>query len=296
MIQTDYKVNGRRSAKSLARRIRLHLAPFFGGKKAHDITSTDVQAFIAKRLDQHASNAEINRELAALKRAFNLALKAERITRKPYIPRLEENNIRQGFFERADFEAILARLPAYLRPPATFAYKIGWRLADEVLPLTWQQVDLDVGTVRLEVGTTKNKEGRLIYLPRDLHELLDLQWQEHIARYPECPYVFHYHGKRVKTVFHPWGKARQAAGLSGKIPHDFRRTAVRNMVRAGIPERVAMLISGHKTRAIFDRYHIVSDGDLREAARRLKEPIPSRTTTLSTTHPLLPEAAQPLTH
>src|SRR5205814_3106037 len=110
------------------------------------------------------------------------------------------------------------------------------------------------------------------------------------------PWVFHKLGQRIKTVWREWGTARTEARVKGKIPHDFRRTAVRNMVRAGIPERVAMQISGHKTRAIFDRYHIVSDGDLREAARRLEEPIPSRTTTLSTALPLLPEEEQPLTH
>jgi integrase len=183
---------------------------------------------------------------------------------------LEKNNVRQGFFERSEDEAVLARLPEWLRPVITFAYQIGWRTKSEVLSLLWQQVDLETGTVRLEVGTTKNKDGRVIYLTEDLRELLEIQWREHLAHYPDCPYVFpRPDGQRIKDIRWLWTKACRAASLTGKIPHDFRRTAVRNMVRAGIPERVAMMISGHKTRAIFDRYHIVSDSDLREAAKRL---------------------------
>lgn len=251
---------------------------------------------IAHRQEQGASDGAINWELANLKRAFNLALRAEKITRKPYIPLLEENSTRQGFFEQAEYEAVLAKLPDHLRPVITFAYYTGWRIRSEVLSLTWQQVDFDSGTVRLDPGTTKNKEGRVIYMTRELRALLENQWQEHLAHYPDCPLVFHDHGKQVFTFYKAWYKACWEAGLSGKIPHDFRRTAVRNMVRASIPERVAMQMSGHKTRSIFDRYHIVSDQDLREAARRLDTALTPQTTTLSTTHPLLTEEERPLIH
>ena len=209
---------------------------------------------------------------------------------------LEENNVRQGFFERWEFEVVLVKLPDCLKPPFTFAYRTGWRMLSEVLPLRWANVDLEAGTVRLDPGTTKNKDGRVIYLTSELQDLLEKQWAEHLAHYPECPLVFHDHGRPIVNYYKRWHRACREAGLSGKIPHDFRRTAVRNMVRAGIPERVAMQISGHKTRAIFDRYHIVSDGDLKEAARRLEGAVTAQTTTISTTHPLLLQENAPVSH
>jgi integrase len=281
----DYRVNGKKSLADVAIRVRKHLLPFFSGKRAHEVTTANVKAYIAHRQEEGAKNGSINRELAALKRAFNLALQAGRITRKPYIPMLAENNARQGFFEQWEYEAILAKLPDYLRPPVTFAYYTGWRLRSEVLKLTWQQVDLAAGTVRLEIGTTKNKDGRLIYLTDELRALLLDQWQQHLAQDRDCSYVFPWRGRRVEKTNRSWNRACGEVGLVGKIPHDFRRTAVRNMVRAGIPERVAMQMSGHKTRSVFDRYHIVSDGDLREAARRLNGTIPAQTTTILTTVP-----------
>jgi integrase len=185
---------------------------------------------------------------------------------------LREDNVRTGFFEADAFLKVLEQLPQYLRPVATFAYVTGWR-KEEVLCLTWAQIDLEQGTARLEPGTTKNREGRLIYLTPELLSLL----QENRAATSTLerqagrviPWVFHRAGKPIKDFRAAWQGACDRAGQPGRLFHDFRRTAVRNMVRAGIPERVAMQISGHKTRSIFDSYHIVSEGDLREAAERL---------------------------
>jgi integrase len=216
-------------------------------RPASKITTADIQQFIAQKQEKGASNEEINRELAALKRAFTLAIQTERISRKPHIPRLKKNNVRKGFFEPWQFEAVLPRLPDFLRPSITFAYWMGWRFSSEVLSLTWDLVDLDAGTVRLHRGSTKNKDGRVIALPQELRDLLEHQWKEYLTLYPDCPFVFQRHGKRIKDIRGSWERACREAGLSGKIPHDFRRTAVRNLVRAGVPERVAMIITGHKT-------------------------------------------------
>jgi len=104
------------SKRSHHERIRCHLRPFFGHKKTHEITTADVKAYSAHRQEEGAKNGSINREPAALKRMFNLAMQAERITKKPYIPSLEENNARKGVFEQAEYEAVLAKLPEHLRP------------------------------------------------------------------------------------------------------------------------------------------------------------------------------------
>jgi integrase len=264
----DYRINGKRSLDKAERSVR-HLQRFFGGVRAVDITTDKVRAYIRYRQEDGASNAEINRELAALKRMYTLATRQTppKVTQKPYIPMLQERNVRKGFFEHDEFVALRTALPIEVRPIVTFAYYTGWR-KQEILRLTWDRVDLRTKTVRLEPGTTKNDDGRLIYLAGELLDTIATLKQERGLTYPFCPWVFHRHGQPIKDFRSTWHSACQAVGVEGKLFHDFRRTAVRNMVRAGIPERVAMQIAGHKTRSVFDRYHIVSDADLREAARR----------------------------
>jgi integrase len=132
-------------------------------------------------------------------------------------------------------------------------------------------------------GSTKNGEGQVIFLAPELQALVEQQWAEHCALYPNCPLVFHRNGKRIKDLRGSWKRACKESGLAGKIPHDFRRTAVRNMARAGISENVAMRMSGHKTRDVFDRYDIVSESDLREAAHKLSERLSGQTMTKTMT-------------
>jgi hypothetical protein len=85
---------------------------------------------------------------------------------------------------------------------------------------------------------------------------------DHPASLPAPP------GERIKDFRRTW-QGPAGAKVGPRLRHDFRRTAVRNLVDSGVAERVAMEVTGHKTRSVFDRYHIVSPADLQEAARRL---------------------------
>jgi integrase len=307
-LENDYQVNNRRSLDELKRRIRLHLEPFFGHRKMSAITTSDVRAFIAKRLGdvivvrkattktlpdgqviettpaitKAPSHGEINREVTALKRMFTLAVQAGKLLHRPHIPMLREDNVRVGFFEPDQFQSVHRHLPDALQPVITFAYITGWRITSEILPLEWRNVDFQSGEVRLDAGTTKNREGRVFKMTTALRAMLE---EQHAAceRLKNagtiCPWVFFRvvaekrGGKKLPRPIlrfnKAWANACSAAGCPGRIPHDLRRTAIRNMVRAGVPERVAMTLSGHKTRSVFERYNIVSDGDLDRAAELL---------------------------
>lgn len=229
-----------------------------------------------------ASNAEINRELTTLKRMFALAVQAGKLLHRPHIPMLEERNTRSGFFEPEMLRAVLAHLAAPLRPVIEFAYITGWRIPSEVLTLEWRQVDFDAGEIRLDPETTKSRAGRVFPMTTDLRTLLQSRHdeREQLLRSAQVvPWVFFRmiatsrggpkEPRRIRAFNKAWAAACTAAGCPGRIPHDLRRTAVRNMVRRGVPERVAMQLAGHKTRSVFDRYNIVSTGDLRTAAAQL---------------------------
>jgi integrase len=270
-----------------------HLAPYFKGRRLGGVTTSNIRAYIAARQQEGASNATINRELAALKRMFTLAVQAGKLHARPHIPMLQEDNVRAGFFEHAQFVSVRQHLPADLQPIATFAYYTGWRINSELLTLQWHQVDLKAGSVRLEPGTTKNREGRTFPLGmiEDLKNALEAQKTLTDALQKQkgaiVRWVFHRSGEQVKSFRKAWMAACKAAGCPGRIPHDFRRTAVRNLVRAGVPEKTAMQLTGHKTRSVFDRYDIVDETDLRAAAAKLN--------TLMGTLSGTPESKQALT-
>lgn len=155
-LVTEYETNKRRTLYDLKIRLNEHILPAFQHRRVAMITTAEIREYIAARQKENAVNATINRELSAIKRAFTLAIQGRKILVAPHVPMLREDNVRQGFFEDAELNAILDKLPEHLRPMIRFAAITGWRISN-VKKLEWRQVDGDV--VRLEPGTTKNREG-----------------------------------------------------------------------------------------------------------------------------------------
>lgn len=284
-VENDYTTNGKKSLKDVQGKIRLHLLPFFGEhRKMTTITTAALREFIAARQEKDISNAEINRELAVLRRAFNLAIQSGRLLTKPYFPMLKERNTRTGFLEREQIERICAALEGTetaddgrkkageLANVVRFAYATGWRTASEVLPLEWRNVDWEGRCVRLDPGSTKNGEGRSFPFTTDIEKVLKDQLATHEALKKVgkvVPFVFHRDGERIRYFRAAWANACAEAGCPKALVHDMRRSAVRTFERAGVPRSAAMSMVGHKTESIYRRYAIVDEAMQREAAARL---------------------------
>ncbi len=228
-----------------------------------------LDAYIAARRAETKSkrNATINRDLELLRRAFRLAIQRRRVVKMPVFPAKlsEKDGVRQGFFEKAELDAILKHLPEPLDDMARLAFVCGWRRG-ELLGLRWEWVDLKAGEIRLP--DTKNGRPRSLPLSAELRQLMERRWEA--RRYATsggatglADFVFHRGGRRIhpNTFGRQWRAAAIAAKVPSRIFHDLRRTAVRNMVRAGVPQSVAMSISGHETTAMFDRYNISDHRD-----------------------------------
>ena len=296
-LDGDYKLRGKDSPQFRAH--LKHIREYFGAWRAVEVSAEAVDKYISRRQEAGSAAATINRSRQLLAQAFKLAVDRKHLSTAPQIRHLsEKGNARQGFFADADFHALLGKLPAYLRDFVQFGYLTGWRKG-EIASLRWSDVEGDV--VRLRAENAKNGEARTVTLGGDLAEVIERRKSDRQVKTENgtllAAYVFHHRGEPIGDFRKSWATACLAAGLgrfvcdrcnqtskgqrceacncdaryTGRIFHDFRRTAVRNMVRAGVPERVAMTISGHKTRSIFDRYNIVNEADLREAMQRTQE-------------------------
>lgn len=264
----DYTTRGNKSLQTLADGKEtiwgLHaLDDFFGhtetapGPPVRAITADTVRKFIRKRQEDKVGNAAINRSLALLRRMLNIARIDGKIQFMPVVRLLKEPPARKGFLDRTSFEKLLSKLPRHLRPLVTFLYYCGVRVG-EAIQIEWGQVDVKAALIRLEVEQTKTSEARVVPLPDVLLDVLKRTKNKEGLVFSD------------KGLRDHWAKATEAAGLPGLLVHDLRRSAIRNLIKAGVREKVAMAISGHKTRSVFDRYHIVDTADVTNAMTRLQ--------------------------
>jgi integrase len=247
---------------------RVHLEPFFGGMLAARVDSDKIQDYIRERLDAKAATSTVNRELTVLRAMFNHAAKMDKVDRVPRFPeRLREPNPRAGFVN--DDEYVVRQSKAkygWLRAALAVAYNFGFRKS-ELLSLRVSQIDLKARTIHLLPGTTKNDQGRGVVMTAEVFDLVS----ECIKDKQPGDAVFTWaNGKPVTDFRRTWRTMAKDARMPGLHLHDMRRSAVRNMVRAGVSKHVAKRISGHTTDSIFDRYDITDETDLAEAARKME--------------------------
>ncbi len=281
-LALDYERNGRRSNNTLTGRIE-PIRTALGTRRAVDVGGGAIDQYKSERLAAKTRRgtavtaATLNRELAALKRAFRLGIEQERIASAPVIKLLAEHNVRQGFVEPGTFETIAEHLPDPINEVARFAYITGWRKS-EVLTLRWSDVDLEHRRIRLRRENSKNEEPRVIVLTDDLLALVQRRWaaRQYQARAGVAlsSWVFHRRGARIVEFRRTWGAACGAAKVPGLLFHDLRRSAVRNMEKSGeVTQAVAMRITGHKTDSVYRRYRIVDEADIERALTKTQESI-----------------------
>lgn len=248
-----------------------------GSKRVDRLTTDHVVAYTETRRKAGRSKATVNRDIELLGAALRLAKQKGKIAREIRMPAKlsEKDNVRKGFFEKAELDALLPHLPEPLGDMACFGFATGWRLG-ELLSLTWEAVSKD----EIRLGTTKNGEPRSLPLGGELGDLVERlrKAREYVTKSGVglSAYVFHRNGEPINknTFGKQWRAACIEAGLGRRIPnekdvkiyvgkhfHDFRRTAARNMIRAGVPQSIAMRVTGHETDAMFQRYDITDHRD-----------------------------------
>ncbi len=185
---------------------------------------------------------------------------------------LRKPNVRRSVLDEAGFERLLALAEDQLKPIILVAFDTGMRLR-EILGLRWSQVDLKLGMIKLGAEDTKTEQPRTVFLTSRVSQALESQ-----PRHIKSEYVF----TNPKTeeawddIRKMFSRACTAAKLTGVWFHDLRRSFVTNARRRGVPESVVMKMSGHRTRAVFDRYNIIEEDDLREAVKRLEAGVAKR--------------------
>jgi integrase len=277
LFTTNNAKPGGRTAKGLEWRWQ-HLCPFFAHIKAPAVTTAHVEQYKAKRLAEGAAPATVNRELAVLRRMFNYGRKKctpPLVHSVPPIELFKEYNTRTGFVEDAQFARIAEEANkeegVWCRLFVECAYSWGWRKA-ELLGLRVRNVDLQHSAqhsaVRLDPGTTKNGEGREAAMTDKLFELFAMACA---GKKPSDAVFTRENGRPVKGFAGTWRNLCVRAGVPGLLVHDFRRSAARQLRKAGVAESIIMKTGGWKTASMFRRYAIVSSEDQKNAMQALEK-------------------------
>jgi len=269
----DYRINNQ--TEEWAKRVwDVHLKDFFSGMKAARVGTAQLSEYVEKRQGEDAAKSTINRELALLRRAFSLGFQAEpqKVSRVPKFKRFivsEKGNERRGFVLEPEYRKLVdaAAGQLWLRALLALGYTYGFRKA-ELLEMRCQQADLINNTISLYSGETKNEEGRTVVLTEDCRRLVT---ELRRGKQPEDYLITRGSGEPVRDFRGAWDVLVAEAKLPGLLFHDLRRSAVRNMIRRGVPQKTAREISGHKTDSVFSRYNIVDEADIADAARKIEE-------------------------
>lgn len=265
-----YRTQERRSTYDVERKIESRLRKYFGNRKALDMTSAVIAEYIRCRRaeKEKPANGTINRELACVRRALKLGSMQDPplVYRVPHFPMLPEAEPREGTLTHEKYRAVRDNLPGYARIALVIAYHTGARKG-ELRQIRKERINLKAGRIDLPGRTTKGRRARFLPIYGDMAPELEMAIA---AGANECPYLIQDEGNPVYDWEKAWATACEAAGVAGTLFHDLRRTALTNMIEAGLSEKEAMEISGHRTRAVFDRYHIVGERRLKEMAGKLE--------------------------
>jgi integrase len=275
----DMEEMGKRTTAHVKAEIRLHLEPKLGKVRCVDLGTKQLKKYRDDRKlekgkkGKPTSNATINREIAALKRSWNLGTEHDPpLILRPFpgLDALPENNVRQGFLEEDGYHAMLRELPDYLKAIFVCAYECGIRRGQLTL-LKWQQVDFQRGVIVWYPEQTKNESSHDVPFIGKMRVFLEAEKLHRDAAFPKCDWVFAKDGERVITFNKAWRSACERAGVAGQLFHDMRRSAARRLEDAGVPRTTAMLITGHKTESMYLRYAgIRNSKDLQDAARKIE--------------------------
>ncbi len=271
LVSDDYLETGKRSKQDVDAKISAHLEPAFGKLRPGQLTSAHLKSYRDKRRGAGMANATINRELAVLRRAYNIgrAQTPPLCGEPPAFPMLREDNIRTGTLAPEKYDD-LRNAFTYWLPRLAFVvgYFSGARLG-EVLDIRWSNVDFKSG--RILLGRTKNGEPRYLTICGEMGAYMEMAKAERDQKHPKCDYVFHIDGLPVESIKRAWKTACRIAGVPTLRFHDLRRTALTTMEMAGISRSVATAISGHKTESVYRRYHIVKPEAINDAGAKITD-------------------------